>query len=147
MKANEETVMHVLPYLYFEGRCAEAIAFYKKALGAEVTMMMRFDESPEPQPAGVLAPGAEKNVMHAEFRIGDTTLFASDGPRIGPAKFEGISLTLAVQDDAEAKRCFAALSDGGTVRQPLIETFFATSFGMVTDRFGVGWLIIASKGQ
>ena len=137
--------MHVLPYLYFEGRCHEALRFYEKALGAEITAVLRFDQSPEPHPPGVLAPGAEKNVMHAEFRIGGTTLFASDGPRIGQAKFEGISLTLAVADDAEAKQTFAALADGGAVGQPLTETFFATSFGMLTDRFGVGWIVIAAK--
>lgn len=137
--------MHVLPYLFFEGRCEEALGFYKKAVGAEVTMLMRFDESPEPHPPGVVAPGAEKNVMHAEFRVGDSVLFASDGPQIGKATFEGITLTLAVKDPAEADRFFAALADGGQVRQPLTKTFFSPSFGTLTDRFGVGWIVIAGE--
>lgn len=134
--------MRVEPYLFFEGRCEEALTFYRKALGAEVTMMMRFNESPEPQPEGMCAPGSEDKIMHASFRIGETTLMASDGRATGKPVFQGTSLSLSVPSDAEAKRLFNALSDGGQVQMPLGKTFYASSFGMVADRFGVSWMII-----
>jgi PhnB protein len=139
--------MHVLPYLYFDGRCDEALGFYEKALGAQVGMKMRFKESPEPHGPGALPPGVEDNVMHAEFKIGDTTIFASDGIQIGKPTFHGISLTLACDDAAQAERYFAALAEGGQVQQPLIETFFSPRFGMVADRFGVSWAVIAAPAQ
>ena len=128
--------MHVEPYLVFEGRCEEALEFYRKALGAEVKMLKRFKESPEP---GMCQPGAEDKVMHAEVRIGDTTLMASDGRCQGPPAFQGFSLSLSLTDEAE--RLFAALSDGGQVQMPLIRTFWSPRFGMVADRFGVSWMI------
>jgi len=138
--------MHVLPYLYFDGRCEEALRFYEKAVGGQVTALLRFKETPEPHPP--LPPGVEENVMHAEIRIGDTTLFASDGMRTGgQPSFQGISLTLAAGDEAEADRLFAALADGGEVRQPLTETFFSPRFGVLTDRFGVGWIVIVPREQ
>ena len=89
----------------------------------------------------MVPPGAENKVMHASFRIGDTTLMASDGHCQGQPNFQGFSLSLTVPDDAEATRCFAALADGGEVRMPLAKTFFSTQFGMVADRFGVGWMV------
>jgi PhnB protein len=86
-----------------------------------------------------------EKIMHAAFHIGDTQVLASDGMCAGAPKFEGFSLTLNARDDAEAKRFFGALSDGGQVKMPLSSTFFATSFGMLADRFGVGWIVLAAK--
>lgn len=135
--------MLVQPYLFFEGRCEEALEFYRSALGAEVTMLMRFKENPEPQPPGMFPPGSEDKVMHASFRIGETTLMASDGRAAGKPMFQGFSLSLSVPTDAEAQRLFNALGEGGQVQMPLAKTFFASSFGMVADRFGVSWMILA----
>lgn len=136
--------MQINPYLFFEGRCDEAVEFYRAALGAETTMLMRYKESPEPQPPGMLPPGAGDKVMHMSFRVGDNTLFASDGMCSGKPDFRGVSLTLTVTSDAEAERLFAALSDGGTVQMPMAKTFFSSRFGMVADRFGVPWMIIVA---
>jgi PhnB protein len=128
----------VQPYLFFEGRCEEAIEFYRKALGAEVVMLMRFKESPDPH---MCAPGTGEKVMHANLRIGGATVLVSDGRCQAPAKFEGFALSLTVPDEAAAGRFFAALSEGGKVQMPLTKTFFSPSFGMVADRFGVSWMI------
>lgn len=133
--------MQVLPYLFFDGRCEEALEFYRQALGAEVEMMMRFQENPEPT---MTPPGSEEKVMHASFRIGDTLLMASDGNCGGKPTFQGVSLTITAADVAEAERLFAALSDGGQVQMPLAETFFSPRFGMVADRFGVSWMVIVA---
>ncbi len=135
--------MHVEPYVFFDGCCEEALEFYRSAVGAEVIMLMRFRESPEPVDPQMVPPGSEDKVMHASFRIGDSTVMASDGNCGGKPAFEGFSLTLAVDDEAEAERAFAALADRGAVRMPLGKTFFARRFGMLADRFGVGWMIIA----
>jgi PhnB protein len=134
--------MKVQPYLFFDGRCEEALEFYRTALGADVTSLMRFSESPEPHPPGMLPPGAEKKVMHASFRLGETEVLASDGHCAQKAAFQGFSLTLSVAGDAEARRAFDALADGGRVTMPLGKTFFASSFGMLADRFGVNWIVI-----
>lgn len=131
----------VQTYLFFNGRCEEAMAFYRKALGAEVEMMMRFKDSPEPHQPGMVPPGSENKIMHCSFRIGATTLMASDGCSAESAKFEGFSLSLTVADEAEANRVFAALSEGGQVRMPLGKTFWSPCFGMVQDRFGIGWMV------
>ena len=133
--------MPLEPYLFFEGDCDEALDFYKKALGANVTMLMRYSESPTPPPPGKLPPGSGQKVMHAVVRIGDSTLLASDGLCSGKPGFGGFSLSLSVSGEAEAKRAFDALADGGQVRMPLSKTFFSPCFGMLTDRFGVGWMI------
>jgi len=132
--------MQIQPYLFFDGRAEEAIDFYRRALGAEVTIMMRFKEMPDPQP-GSIPPGAEDKVMHASLRIGETMVLASDGHCQGQASFQGFALSLTAADDAEAKRLFAALSDGGQVQMPLGKTFFSSQFGMVADRFGVSWMV------
>ena len=131
------STMQVQPYLFFEGRCDEALAFYRRALGAEVTAVMRFKESPDP---GMIQPGAEDKVMHASFRVGETTVLASDGRCEGRPSFQGFALSLTVPNEAEAERLFAALVDGGQVVMPLTTTFFSPRFGMVTDRFGVSWM-------
>lgn len=136
--------MLVQPYLFFDGRCEEALEFYRETLGAEVMMLMRVKESPEPAPPDMYPPGSEDKVMHASFTIGETTLMASDGRAQGKPVFQGFSLSLSADNDAEAQRLFTALSAGGQVQMPLGKTFFASSFGMVADRFGVGWMIIVS---
>ena len=133
--------MQVTPYLFFDGRCEEAIDFYKKSLGAEVGMLMRFKECPEPNP-GMTSPDSANKVMHATVRIGNTTLMASDGRCQGKPKFEGMALSLNAKDESDASRMFNALSDGGQVQMALTKTFFSPSFGMVADRFGVSWMII-----
>lgn len=136
--------MYVQPYLFFEGRCEEAVEFYRRALGAEVTMLMRFKESPEPPQAGCVAPGSEDKVMHASFRIGETAVMASDGRCTGQPSFQGFSLSITAKDEAEAARLFTALAEGGQVQMPLGKTFFSPCFGMVTDRFGVSWMIVTA---
>ena len=134
--------MLVQAYLNFDGRCEEALNFYKKALGAEVTMLMRMNESPDPPKPGLVAPGSADKVLHAAFRIGETMLLASDCYCSGKPVFQGFSLTITARDEAEANRLFAALSDGGQVTAPLSKTFFSPRFGMVTDRFGVAWMVL-----
>ena len=130
----------VQPYLFFGGRCEEALAFYRTAIGAEVDFVMHFKDSKEPLPPGAIPPGFENKVMHATFRIGETTLMASDGCG-GDASFAGFSLSLSVPSESDANRAFAALSDGGKITMPLGKTFWSPRFGMVTDRFGVGWMV------
>lgn len=136
--------MQVQPYLFFDGRCEEAVEYYRSALGAEVTMLMRFRDNPDPQEGCPLPPGAEDKVMHSSFRVGDTTVMASDGRCLGQPSFQGFSLSLTVPDEAEAERLFAVLSEGGQVQMPLAKTFFSPRFGMVADRFGVSWMIIVA---
>jgi PhnB protein len=136
--------MQVQPYLFFDGRCEEAINFYREALEAKVDALLRYKEAP-PAP-GQPMPPADK-VMHAALHIGDTQLLLSDGHCAGNPSFKGFSLTVSARDDAEAKRFFGALSEGGQVTQPLTKTFFASSFGMCTDRFGLGWMVIAGGGR
>lgn len=133
--------MQIQSYLFFNGRCDEAVEFYKKALGAKVEMLMRFKEAPDPPPPGMVPPGFENKVMHTSFRVGDTVVMASDGCTEGDANFKGFSLSLALEKEADADRFFAALADGGQVQMPLGKTFWSPRFGMVTDRFGVGWMI------
>src|SRR5580704_17153011 len=127
----------VQPYLFFGGHCEEALEFYRFALGAQVDFLMKYMDSPEPTPPGMLQPGFKNKVMHASFHIGDTALMASDGCSEG-AKFDGFSLSLAVPTEAEADRAFTALAADGQVRMPLAKTFWSPRFGMVTDRFGIG---------
>lgn len=133
--------MPIQPYLYFNGRCEEAIAFYREALGAEVTLLMRFKDAP-PDAGG--APENAEKVMHASIRIGETTLLLSDGRCQGSPSFEGFSLSLSPADDAEAERLWKALGVGGQVIMPFGPTFFASRFGMTTDRFGVPWMIVTA---
>lgn len=135
----------VQPYLFFDGRCEEALQYYSKHLGAKVEVIMRYKDSPQAQPPGMKVPGDK--VMHAAFRVGDTQLLASDGMANGQPRFEGISLALSARDEAEAKRFFNALADGGKVTQPLTPTFFASSFGMLVDRYGVHWMVLAAKAH
>jgi PhnB protein len=131
--------MPVQPYLFFEGRCDEAVKFYQAAVGAEVLMLMRYKDSPEPS---MVTPETADKVMHASLRIADSVVMASDGHCSGQAKFGGFALSLIVADDAEAEQRFAALTDGGQATMPLTKTFFASKFGMLSDRFGVHWMVM-----
>jgi len=134
--------MQVQAYLFFNGRCEEAVEFYRKALGAEVVMLMRHKDSPVPQPPDMpLPPGSENKVMHTTLRIGDTVVMASDGMCTGELDFKGFTLSISVADTAAADRIFAALAAGGQVQMPLAKTFWSPYFGMVADRFGVGWMV------
>ncbi|MBS9476569.1 VOC family protein [Ancylobacter radicis] len=137
--------MNVQAYLMFNGRTEEAIAFYKTALGAEVTMLMRFRDAPDPVPPGMIPEGWDDRIMHASFRIGDAELLASDGCQSDAAGFNGISLALSVASPEEADATFAALAQGGQVTMPLAKTFFSPRFGTLTDRFGVSWMIVTSE--
>ncbi len=132
--------MQIEPYLNFDGRCDEAIEFYKSALGAKVTMLSRFKDCPDPQMK--LDDRSADKVMHGSLRIGESTIFVSDGRCLGTARFEGISLSLSVENEAEADQTFTALARGGNVIMPLAKTFFSKKFGMVADRFGVTWMVI-----
>jgi PhnB protein len=136
--------MLVQSYLFFDGRCDEAIEFYKRTLGAKVEMLMRFKDSPEPPPPGSVPEGSENKVMHAAFKIGDTLVMASDGMARGAPSFKGFSLSITVANEKEADRVFAALGDGGQVQMPLAKTFFSPRFGMVADKFGVSWMVIVA---
>ena len=130
--------MLVEPYLFFDGKCEEALEFYRRTIGAEVTALLRWKDSPDP---AMTMPGAADKVMHARVRIGDTMVMASDGRCQGKPEFQGFALSLTAADIADADRLFAALGDGGQVQMPLSETFFSPRFGMVADRFGVSWMI------
>ena len=134
--------MLVQPYLFFDGRCEEALDFYRTKLGAEVTALMRFSDAPLPHSPGMVPPGAESKVMHSSFRVGETTVMASDGHCKGKPDFQGFSLSITVKNEPEAERLFAALGDGGQVQVPMSKTFFSPRFGMVADRFGVSWIVI-----
>jgi PhnB protein len=136
--------MNLQPYLFFEGRAEEAIEFYKRALGAKVEMLMRFKENPDKATCPV-EPGSEDKVMHACLRIGEATVFASDGRCGGKPDFRGFSLSISVPTEAEARRVFAALSDGGQVHFALTKTFYSPCFGMLADRFGVSWMVIVPQ--
>jgi PhnB protein len=131
----------ITPYLFFSGRCEEALEFYSRALGAEVEMKMRFSESPTPPPAGMLQPGFEDKIMHASIRVGEALLQASDGCD-DRSRFDGFRLALRVGTEAEAHRAFNALAEGGQVQMPLCRTFWSPCYGMVADRFHVGWMVM-----
>jgi PhnB protein len=155
MKRNKKTQPHretmtttktnpiqaVQPYLNFDGRAEEAIEFYRDALGAEVTLLMRFKESPD---SGACTSSDGEKVLHASLRIGDTTVMASDGRCLGQSEFKGISLSITASSDADAEDIFEALAEGGQVQMPLAKTFFTSRFGMVADRFGVSWMIVVA---
>jgi PhnB protein len=136
--------MHVEPYVFFDGRCEEAIEHYKKVLGATVENLLRFKDGPEPN-NGMVPPGSANKIMHASFRIGDSRVNCSDGSCLGKPTFQGFSLVIEARTDAEAERVFNALADGGAVHQPLIQTFFSSRFGMLADRFGVQWMVMTAK--
>jgi PhnB protein len=133
-----ETAMQVQPYLFFNGRCEEAIEFYQRALGAKVEMIQRFKDAPD---HAQMPPGMADKVMHASIRVGDSAVMASDGRGEGTTKFEGFSLSLTVADEAQAQHTFNALAEGGAIQMPLQKTFWTPAFGMVSDKFGIVWMV------
>ena len=139
--------MKVEAYLGFNGRCEEAVRFYERALGAKVEMMMRYREAPDPAPPGMLPPGSEEKIMHCSFRIGETTIMATDDMRSQGARLEGFSLAITMMAEADADRVFNALADGGNVIMPLGKTFWSPRFGMLQDRFGVSWMVNVTADQ
>lgn len=150
-EANLETALSmdkatVQPYLFFGGRCDEALEFYKTALHAKVGRVMRYNESPDPVPPGMLAPGFENKIMHSEFQVGSMTLMASDGCD-EKRNFEGFQLALSVPTEAAADRAFNALAEGGHVEMPLTKTFWSPRFGMVRDKFGVTWMVMVPSPE
>jgi len=139
--ATKETLMHVQPYLNFDGRCDEALEFYKQAIGAKVGMLLRFKEAPD---KSMISPGSEEKVMHSAVQVGDSTVLMSDGRCTGKPNFNGIALTISAKTEAEADKLFNSLADGGQVTMPLAKTFFSPKFGMVADKFGVGWMVLVA---
>jgi len=133
--------MQVQPYLDFNGRCDEALEFYKKAIGAKVGMTMRFKDAPD---KSMITPGSENKVMHTQFTVGDTTVMASDGRNSGQPNFNGIMLCITADSEGSADKLFNGLAEGGRVSMPMGKTFFAPRFGMVADKFGVGWMILVA---
>ena len=134
--------MFVQPYLFFEGRADEALAFYQDAVGATLEMLMRYKESPD---KSNLPPNSEEKVMHMAFRVGDTVLLGSDGMCSARTNFQGFSLTLSAATAEEAESVFSKLSEGGQITMPLTKTFFSPRFGMLTDRFGLGWMVLVEQ--
>lgn len=138
--------MQIEPYLFLDGRCEEAIEFYRRALGARIEMLMRWKDCPEPPKDGnMIPPGGDNKVMHAQFWIGSTKVMASDGRCTGKPSFQGFALSLTAADEAEADRLFNALADGGQIQMPIGRTFFSPRFGMVADRFGVSWMVVVAR--
>ena len=138
--------MQVEPYLFFDGRCEEAIEFYRRTLGAEVTMLLRWKDCPEqPKNKDMIPPGSDNKVMHARLKIGQAAVMASDGRNTGKPSFQGFALSIGAASEAEADRVFNALADGGKVQMPMGKTFFSPRFGMVADRFGVSWMILVER--
>jgi PhnB protein len=134
--------MQVQPYLFFDGRCEEAIDFYKTALGAEVEALMRWKDSPD---KSMCTAANENKVMHGSVKVGDTAVLVSDGRCEGKPEFKGFALTISAKNEAEAGKMFSALSEGGQVQMPLTKTFFSERFGMLADKFGVGWMVLVAK--
>ena len=134
--------MQIQPYLFFDGRCEEALDFYKAAAGAKVEMLMRYKENPDRGDGSMEPPGAADKVMHASFKIGDTLILASDGHCTGKPRFDGFSLAISVKGEAEADKTYAALAKGGEASMPLTKTFFSPKFGMLRDKFGVNWMVM-----
>lgn len=139
--------MKVQPYLFFEGRCEEALAFYQQAIGAQVGQLMRYGDSPDPPPPGMVPPGSENKVMHADFMVGETQLLASDGSCSGTPKLAGTTLALEAADVPETHRLFDALSKGGKVEMPMMKTFFSPAFGSVVDQFGLSWMVMVRQPE
>ncbi len=134
--------MQVQPYLFFDGRADEALEFYKKAVGATPKMLMRFKEAPD---QSMISPASAEKIMHAAVEIGDTTVLMSDGHCTGKTNFQGFALAFSARNEAEADKAFGALGEGGQVTMPLAKTFFSPRFGMLTDKFGVGWMVIVPQ--
>ena len=130
----------VQPYVFFNGRCDEALKFYEAAIDAKVNLILRFKDSPEPVPAEQVPANFDDKIMHCCFKVCGCDIMASDGCEEG-AKFDGFSLSITVEDEATAHRYFNALAEGGKVEMPMGKTFWSPCFGMVTDQFGMSWMI------
>ncbi|GIZ50502.1 VOC family protein [Noviherbaspirillum aridicola] len=137
--------MQVQAYLFFHGRCEEALTFYRESLGAEVPVMMRFRDCPDPLPPGMIPDGFDEKIMHAEFRIGDSIVMASDGCTAQAPSFQGFALSISAPDETQARRLFDKLADGGQVQMPLGKTFFSPCFGSVADRYGMNWMVVVPQ--
>ncbi len=134
--------MQLQPYLFFDGKCDEALEFYKTAVGAKPTMLMRFKDAPD---KSMVTPGTENKVMHAQVDIGDAKVLMSDGRCQGKTNFQGFGLAVSAKTEAEAEKMFGVLSEGGEVRMPMAKTFFSPKFGMVADKFGVLWMVMVGQ--
>jgi PhnB protein len=134
--------MQIQAYLFFDGRCEEALEFYRQVLGAKPGRLMRYQDSPEAPPPGMVPPGYENKIMYSDFRIGDSQIMACDDCTCKHTDFQGFNLSLSVANETEAKRVFTALATGGSVSMPLAKTFFSPCFGMLKDKFGIGWMVI-----
>lgn len=139
--------MKIEPYLHFNGRAEEAFGFYERALGAKVDMKMRFSESPDPHPDGRLPAGFENKIMHASLLIGDARVMLSDGGALTGKSLGGFSLSLQYDSESDARHAFEALADGGRIDMPIGPTFWSPCFGMVTDRFGVHWMVTVDSAR
>lgn len=139
---THSTIPAIQPYLFFRGRCEEAIAYYKEKLGAEVVMMMRFKDNPDKPGPDKVPKALDEKIMHASVRISNSEIMMSDGMKSGPLDFQCMSLSLRVPTEAEADRIYGALAKEGTVQMPIGPTFFARRFGSVADKFGVSWMVI-----
>ena len=137
--------MHIAPYLFFNGNCAEALEFYREALGAEITFMMQFKDAPEPPPEGMNTPEMQNRIMHASWKIGDSEVMSSDGMPGESGNFQSMSLSINLTDIDAAKKYFNALAEGGSVQMPLAQTFFSPCFGTLRDKFGVAWMIYVGE--
>lgn len=135
--------MLVEPYLFFNGRCEEAIECYRRIFGSPAAELMRYQDSPEPPPMP-LPPDWGPKIMHGALRIGDTLVMASDGCSAEPAPFAGFSLSVTMPNAEAAALAFERLAEGGDIRMPLGATFFSPCFGMVADRFGICWMLIVA---
>ena len=134
--------MQVQPYLFFDGRCEEAVDFYKQAIGARIKVLMRWKDCPD---KSACTPQNENKVMHGAVKVGDATMLVSDGRCEGKPDFKGFALTISAKTEAEADKLFGALAEGGQVQMPLTKTFFSPKFGMCADKFGVGWMVMVES--
>jgi len=144
INAKGTPIMKVQPYLFFDGRCEEALKFYQKVLGAQVIMQMRFKDSPEP-PSADCGPIPGDKIMHVSFRIGETEIMASDGRNTGKPNFQGFALSITAPTESDADRIFTNLAEGGQIQMPLTKTFFSPKFGMCADKFGVSWMVLVAR--
>jgi PhnB protein len=133
-------MMQVTPYLHYDGNCEAAFKFYEKELGAKIEMLMRYEDAPPDMPT---TPESKKKVMHARLSLDGGVLLGSDSPPQHFQKPQGFSVTLTVDDPAEAERKFNALCKGGNVYMAFDKTFFAKGFGMGTDKYGIPWMVIS----
>lgn len=130
----------VMPYITFQGNCEEALKFYKECLGGEILYMGRYGGSP------MAGQAPDDKIMHATLKVGDTHIMAADNMAPDPFAVGGnIALSVGTDDAGDAERMFNALAEGGRVTMPIAETFWAERFGMLTDKFGIDWMVNYEK--